>query len=120
VGANFSDSTPSAPTGRVNVHFQSDTGGNISANVPDFTADFTAKEDVANKGIADGYAPLDSSGKVPSANLPTGSTITLKTDGTNNGSQSVLNLVAGAGVTITDNGSGTITFTAASITVNGA
>jgi hypothetical protein len=39
-----------------------------------------------------------------------GSTITLQTNGTNNGSQSLLNLAAGTNMTITDNGSGTITF----------
>jgi hypothetical protein len=31
-------------------------------------------EQVANKGIASGYAPLDGTGKVPSANLPSGGT----------------------------------------------
>jgi hypothetical protein len=30
----------------------------------------TNKEDKANKGIANGYAPLDGTAKVPSANLP--------------------------------------------------
>ena len=32
--------------------------------------DLTLKEDKANKGIANGYAPLDATNKVPSANLP--------------------------------------------------
>lgn len=32
--------------------------------------DLTLKEDKANKGIANGYAPLDGTSKVPSANLP--------------------------------------------------
>lgn len=36
----------------------------------------------------------------------------LETNGTNNGSQSILNLVAGTNMTITDNGSGAITFAA--------
>ena len=39
-----------------------------------------------------------------------GSTITLQTNGTNNGSQSILNLAAGSNMTLTDNGSGTVTF----------
>ncbi len=38
-----------------------------------------------------------------------GSSITLKTNGTNNGSQSTLNLQQGTNVTLTDNGTGTVT-----------
>lgn len=38
-----------------------------------------------------------------------GSSITLKTNGTNNGSQTVLNLAAGSGISVTDNGTGTVT-----------
>jgi len=37
----------------------------------DFTADIALKEDANKKGVADGYAPLNASSKVPSANLPT-------------------------------------------------
>ena len=51
-----------------------------------------------------------------------GATLTLQTNGTNNGSQSLLNLVAGTNMTITDNGSGSITFAStggsSGITVN--
>lgn len=32
--------------------------------------DLTLKEDKANKGVANGYAPLDANAKVPVANLP--------------------------------------------------
>lgn len=35
------------------------------------TIDISTKEDKANKGIANGYAPLDATSKVPSGNLPT-------------------------------------------------
>ena len=35
------------------------------------TIDPSTKEDKANKGIANGYAPLDATSKVPSGNLPT-------------------------------------------------
>ncbi len=42
-------------------------------NVPD-AADLALKEDKANKGVANGYAPLDGSGKVPLANLPSAGT----------------------------------------------
>ena len=41
-----------------------------------------------------------------------GSSITLKTNGTNNGSQSILNLKAGSNITLTDDGVGGITFDA--------
>jgi hypothetical protein len=34
MSANFSDTTPAAPSGHTNVAFQSDAGGNISANIP--------------------------------------------------------------------------------------
>src|SRR5207248_2706875 len=46
---------------------------------------------------------------------PAGSTITLQTNGTNNGSQSTLNLAGGAATTITDGGSGTVTITGQSV-----
>lgn len=35
-------------------------------------ADLLLKEDKANKGVANGYAPLDATGKIPVANLPPG------------------------------------------------
>src|SRR5579883_1456603 len=34
-------------------------------------AALSGKEDKSGKGVANGYAPLDATGKVPSANLPT-------------------------------------------------
>jgi len=37
MSANFSDTTPSAPTGKVNVQWQSDAASNISANITDFS-----------------------------------------------------------------------------------
>jgi len=37
--------------------------------------DPSTKEDKANKGIANGYAPLDATSKVPSANLPASASI---------------------------------------------
>ena len=36
------------------------------------TTALALKEDKSNKGVANGYAPLDGSGKVPVANLPSG------------------------------------------------
>jgi hypothetical protein len=45
---------------------------------------------------------------------PSGGGLLLQTNGTNNGSQSKLNLTGGTNVTITDNGSGTDTITASS------
>ena len=42
-----------------------------AAQLPDDGAALlSAKEDKANKGVANGYAPLDATSKVPSANLP--------------------------------------------------
>ena len=35
--------------------------------------DLATKEDKANKGVANGYAPLDATGKVPALNLPASS-----------------------------------------------
>jgi hypothetical protein len=40
------------------------------AQVTNLTADLAATEKSANKGAASGYAPLDSSSKVPATNLP--------------------------------------------------
>jgi hypothetical protein len=44
---------------------------------------------------------------------PSASGLSLQTNGTPNGSQSILNLVAGTNVTLTDNGSGNVTISAA-------
>ena len=41
------------------------------SNLPNDTIqELSLKEDKSNKGIANGYAPLDATWKVPSANLP--------------------------------------------------
>lgn len=40
------------------------------SKILNLTASLAAKEAIANKGSANGYAPLDSSAKVPAANLP--------------------------------------------------
>lgn len=50
------------------VRLAGDLGGTAAApTVPGLAA----KENTANKGVANGYAPLDSAAKVPAANLPT-------------------------------------------------
>ena len=49
----------------VHGHAESDITGLIAA--------LAAKENIANKGQPNGYAPLDTSGKVPSTNLPASS-----------------------------------------------
>lgn len=52
------------------------TGGTTDETLPTpYTSgggpiDLTLKEDKANKGVANGYAPLDANSKVPVANLP--------------------------------------------------
>ena len=43
--------------------------------------DFTLKEDKANKGVANGYAPLDANSKVPVANLPDQASLDAEVDG---------------------------------------
>ena len=43
----------------------------VAAIVAGHTAALAARELTANKGVANGYAPLDGTGKVPAANLPT-------------------------------------------------
>lgn len=56
------------------------SAGNVAkyANLGDLpvpssvTSALALKEDVANKGQPNGYAPLDGTGKVPLANLPEG------------------------------------------------
>lgn len=56
---------------------------------------------------------ITSTGAACFFNPPTsGGAIALQTNGTNNGSQSLLNLHAGSNMTLTDNGSGQITFDA--------
>ncbi len=52
----------------------SDVSAISESKITNLTADLAATEKTANKGAASGYAPLDGSGKVPIANLPTGST----------------------------------------------
>lgn len=44
------------------------------SDVTNLVSDLAAKEDTANKGAANGYASLNSSTKVPIAQIPTGST----------------------------------------------
>ncbi|SLG40538.1 Uncharacterised protein [Mycobacteroides abscessus subsp. abscessus] len=44
--------------------------GHTIADVDGLDAALDAREEVSRKGQPDGYAPLDSSGKVPAANLP--------------------------------------------------
>ena len=49
------------------------------SEVTNLRSELNAKEDSANKGSANGYAGLDSSGKVPASQLPSGSTATIGT-----------------------------------------
>jgi hypothetical protein len=51
--------------------------GVIAAQAGDYTvAQITGAETAANKGVANGYASLDATGKVPSSQLPSGSGLT--------------------------------------------
>lgn len=64
---------------------------------------------------------IDQWGRVTGVTLQTISTsgITLETNGTPNGNQTLLNLVAGTNMTITDDGLGNITFDASSTPTTG-
>ena len=53
------------------------TGGNYTAPYAlATTASDSSKEDKFNKGVANGYAPLDATSKVPLGNLPTNLALT--------------------------------------------
>jgi hypothetical protein len=59
-------------------------GSIAESKIQNLTSDLAATEKTANKGMPDGYAPLDNTGKVPTANLPTTSGVPDAT-GTTNG-----------------------------------
>src|ERR1700679_2481403 len=75
--ACLNNNTPAPPSGSVNISWQTDSTGNLSAFVPEG-----------------------------------GEEILLQTNGTDNGSQSKLNLEEGSNVTLVDNGTGTVTISA--------
>ena len=56
-------------------------GSITQAKVQNLVSDLAATEKTANRGASNGYAPLDSSGKVPSINLPTSTDATTGTKG---------------------------------------
>ena len=63
------------------------TGGTTDETLPTpytnggGSIDLTLKEDKANKGVANGYAPLDANAKVPVANLPDTASLDAEVDG---------------------------------------
>jgi len=66
-----SHNTDGTLTSGVVANAQVASGAAIAqSKISNLTTDLAAKEDVANKGAASGYAPLNSSSKVPVANLP--------------------------------------------------
>lgn len=95
---------------------------NLDAQVKINEDDIALKEDSANKGIANGYCPLDGTGVVDEAYLPASITGQLSYQGTWNASTNTPTLADGTGsqgdfyvVTVAgtqDLGSGNITFTA--------
>jgi hypothetical protein len=117
---NLNDSLPAAPTGTTNCKWQADAPAdtvlrNISVYMPLMVGD-------SGSGGTSGAVPKPASGdaaanKYLKANgtWAVVSSITLKTNSTNNGSQAILNLVAGTNITLSDNGTGSITITAASV-----
>lgn len=85
---NLNNATPAAPTGHQNVSWQkssTSSGTDSTTGLPIYPV---------------------------SANIPT--PVTLEVNGTANGSQELLNLAAGSNMTLTDNGTGTVTLAALS------
>jgi hypothetical protein len=64
-GSGIAGLSYNAATDVFTITYADGTSGTI-----DFSAEFSAKEDTSNKGVAGGYAELDSAGKVPSSQLP--------------------------------------------------
>lgn len=72
------------------------------SDITNITSLLAAKEDAADKGVANGYAPLDANGKIPMANMPaptTSKTLVVAND-TAKDEISTLTLVAGDRVVV--------------------
>ena len=109
---NYSDTTPAAPSGKVNNKWQADTpaGDNVTRNVSTYTPIATATTPGAvptppNDGTK--FLAGDMTYKIPAP-------CDLQTNGSNNGSQVKLNLISGSNITITDGGTGGVTIAASS------
>ena len=88
-----------------------DRSGNI--NAAQLYAGGTAAENTANKGKANGYAPLDGGGLLPAANLPISAvTATTVNNGTLSGS--FVNLLASGPISTSATGAGAFMMTAGS------
>ena len=72
--------------------------GNITSNDTDISALQSGKQDISEKGQANGYAPLDGSAKVPIANLPDSVVGQVEYQGTWNASTDTPTLPAASGV----------------------
>jgi hypothetical protein len=112
MASNFNDTVPAAPAGNTNVAWQTDGSGNDSAYVP---TPFLTVSNVSIISLIPGDVIVWNGSQWVNA-LPPGAT--LETNGTLNGSQTLLNLVAGSNITLTDNGSGSVTIASPSPTVN--
>lgn len=117
-------------TGGSNIAISNPSGGTasiaVTGTVPAATTSTTATQLVTTPSQCSGSTPI-ATGIAANGNAnctAAGSGVLLKTNSTNNGSQSTLNLVNGSNLTFTDNGSGSITasvtatpgFTSATIT----
>ncbi len=86
-----------------------DTMGSVVASI-DSSGGFHVPAFQLGTSATSGYVlTTDSSGNGAWQAPTSGSSITLQTNGSNNGSQSLLNLVPGTNITLTDNGSGNVT-----------
>lgn len=120
---NLSNTTPAAPAGNVNISWQSDSNGNVSAYAPSPSEAITlqtngvdtSSQSVLNLVSGNNVTITNTSGGnvTISANMSGGggSNLVLETNGTLNSNQDLLNLIAGANVTLTNSG-GNVTISA--------
>src|ERR1017187_8158478 len=104
MSTNFIDTVPAAPAGYTNVRWQTDGSGNDSAYVP--TSILTDVNTFITSLIPGDVLVWNGSDWV-NAVPPSG--LALEVNGTPNVVQSLLNLIAGSNITLTDNGLGGVT-----------
>ena len=112
MSTNFNNTTPAAPLGYTNVLWQTDGSGNDSAYVP--TSILTDLNTFITSLVPGDVLVWNGTEWVNSM-PPSG--IVLEHNGTLNADQFLLNLIAGTGMTVADNGIGGITITLANTAV---
>ncbi len=112
MSTNFNNTTPAAPLGYTNVFWQTDGSGNDSAYVP--TSILTDLNTIITS-LVPGDVLVWNGTEWVNSTPPSG--IVLEYNGTLNTDQFLLNLIAGTGMTVADNGIGGITITLANTAV---